>query len=166
MSRKIRWEGLLISVEPRIRLSRSFDQRYHSYLGYVLRIRGVLGDSEQEVLIAVGKAAHAKHRFRVGDRIKGESEPVLDSRLECAKFYKTVKLSVIVGAGNVSPEPPPWLGIAPDLETYQLRGHRRLAARTYDAKCRSCIWGCPSPSTGKRGQGPGASGRALRVNIL
>jgi len=30
---KIPWQGVLISVQPQIRLSRSFDQRSHTYLG-------------------------------------------------------------------------------------------------------------------------------------
>jgi hypothetical protein len=36
------WEGEVLSVQPRIRLTRSFDQRSHSYLGYVLRMHGTL----------------------------------------------------------------------------------------------------------------------------
>ena len=38
--------------------------------------------------------------------------------------------------------PPPWQGVAPDLDEYRQRGHRRLSARTYASKCLSCIWGC------------------------
>ena len=34
---KLLWHGVLTSVQPRIRLSRSFDQRSHTYLGYALR---------------------------------------------------------------------------------------------------------------------------------
>jgi len=30
---KIPWQGVLLSVQPRIRLTRSFDQRSHTYLG-------------------------------------------------------------------------------------------------------------------------------------
>jgi hypothetical protein len=37
---------------------------------------------------------------------------------------------------------PPFLGVPPSLEAYRARGHRRLAARTYEAKCRTCLWGC------------------------
>jgi hypothetical protein len=33
---KVLWSGKVISVQPRIRLMRSFDQRSHSYLGYTL----------------------------------------------------------------------------------------------------------------------------------
>lgn len=35
---KTAWSGRIIAVQPRIRLTRSFDERYHSYQGYVLRI--------------------------------------------------------------------------------------------------------------------------------
>jgi hypothetical protein len=35
---KIPWQGVLISVQPRIRLGRSFDLRSHTYLGYALRV--------------------------------------------------------------------------------------------------------------------------------
>jgi hypothetical protein len=35
---KIPWQGVLLSVQPRIRLTRSFDQRSHTYLGYALKV--------------------------------------------------------------------------------------------------------------------------------
>ena len=38
--------------------------------------------------------------------------------------------------------PPPWRGVPPPLSVYRERGHRRLAARTYEEKCTTCIWGC------------------------
>src|SRR5215470_5740068 len=31
------------------------------------------------------------------------------------------------------------------LSAYRERGHRRLAARTFQEKCWSCIWGCRMP---------------------
>jgi hypothetical protein len=43
---KIPWQGVLISVQPRIRLGRSFDQRSHTYLGYTLRVRGNIAGSD------------------------------------------------------------------------------------------------------------------------
>jgi hypothetical protein len=82
---KVSWRGTLLSVQPRIRLTRSFDQRSHSYLGYVLRVRGSMGQGEErEFLVAVGKAAHEKHRLRAGDEVSGEGAPVTDPDLETA----------------------------------------------------------------------------------
>src|SRR4029077_13843185 len=49
---KIPWHGVLTSVQPRIRLGRSFDQRSHTYLGYALRVRGNMGSEAQPVPIA------------------------------------------------------------------------------------------------------------------
>ncbi len=48
---KIPWHGLLTSVQPRIRLGRSFDQRSHTYLGYALRVRGNIGREVREFLV-------------------------------------------------------------------------------------------------------------------
>ena len=61
MDEKIAWQRTLVSVQPRIRLTRSFDQRSHSYLGYALRVQGTIGGEEREFLVGIGKAAHAKH---------------------------------------------------------------------------------------------------------
>ena len=142
---KVAWFGRIISVQPRIRLTRSFDQRYHSYQGYVLRIEGRIGDEPGEFLVAVGKGTHAKRRFQAGMELSGFSVPVPEPRLETAGFYKTSGIKVRKEAEAVSSSSPPFLGVAPDLETYRSRGHRRLAAHTYDTKCSTCIWGCRMP---------------------
>lgn len=141
-SDKLSWRGRLTSVQPRIRLTRSFDERSHSYLGYALRVEGTIGDEDRELLVGIGKAAQEKHRFRVGDIVSGQSHPVLDNRLEAIEFYKTSNLRVIERPKEDQLNPPPWIATPPDLETYRERGHRRLDARTYDAKCQSCLWGC------------------------
>ena len=139
---KLSWHGTLVSVQPRIRLLRSFDQRSHNYLGYALRVRGVIGEEEREFVVGVGKGAQAKHMFRVGDKVSGLCEAVQDRRLEAVEFYKVSRLKVLERGAEAWGEPPPWLGAPPDLETYRQRGHRRLDARTYEAKCLNCIWGC------------------------
>ena len=80
MNSKVEWEGEVLSVQPRIRLLRSFDERSHSYLGYVLRVRGILDGEAKEFVAAVGKGAHEKHRFCVGDQVSGKGVPVADPR--------------------------------------------------------------------------------------
>ncbi len=142
---KAEWSGLIVSVQPRIRLMRSFDEQSHSYLGYVLRISGNCGGEAGEFLIAVGEAAHEKHRFRAGMELSGSSVPVNDSRKETATLYKTSGIKVLGYNEGETPAGPPFLGVPPALQIYRSRGHRRLDARTYDAKCTSCIWGCRMP---------------------
>ena len=124
---------------------RSFDERSHNYMGYALRVAGTISGEDREFSIGIGKAAQAKHQFRVGDIVSGQSLPVMDDRREAVEFYKTSKLRVVERAGDNYNEPPPWLGVPPTLETYRARGHRRLAARTYNTGCSSCLWGCRMP---------------------
>ena len=42
---------------------------------------------------------------------------------------------------EINRQGPPWETLAPPLEVYRERGHRRLAKRIYESRCRSCIWG-------------------------
>jgi len=139
---KTPWHGELTSVQPRIRLGRSFDQRSHTYLGYALRVCGNVGAEAREFLVGIEEGAHAKHPLRVGDTVSGEALPVGDPRLETVEFYKVSNLKVTVRAVQEEPPPPPWHGVPPPLSVYRERGHRRLAARTYEEKCKTCLWGC------------------------
>lgn len=142
---KTAWSGRIVAIQPRIRLMRSFDERHHSYQGYVLRIDGICEDENSEFQIAIGKAAHEKHQFRAGMKVSGLAIPVPDPRLETAGFYKTSSLKVMKDIEGEPSTEPPLHGVPPDLETYRNRGHRRLDTRTYETKCTTCIWGCRMP---------------------
>ena len=139
---KISWHGVILSVQPRIRLTRSFDQRSHSYLGYVLHLKGTVDGEAGEFMVAIGAGAHAKHQFQAGDEVSGEGVFVTDRHTETADLYKVSKLQVLKHSQGQAHESPPWQGIPPELPVYRERGHRRLAARTYATKCSTCIWGC------------------------
>lgn len=140
---KLTWEGTLLAVQPRIRLNRSFDQRSHNYLGYVLWVRGTLDDGEaREFVVAIGKAAQAKHTFRAGDQVEGKGVLVADTRLETADLYKASGLKLLARGPEPAGDRAPFLGVPPALDVYRERGHRRLASRTYTTKCSTCIWGC------------------------
>jgi len=139
---KIGWQGLSLSVQPRIRLTRSFDQRSHTYLGYSLKVQGRVGGEDREFLVGVGQGAHAKHHFRTGNAVSGVALPVPEPRLETVEFYQVSKLEVGLSETEDQAAPPPWHGLPPPLEVYRERGHRRLAAQTFEQKCWSCIWGC------------------------
>jgi hypothetical protein len=133
---------VLTAVQPRIRLTRSFDERSHTYLGHVLRVQGTVAGEQREVVVAIDEAAHAEHQFRAGDRVSGEGVPVDDPQTETAELYKASKLKVLERAATGTTGGPPWRGVPPPLSVYRERGHRRLAARTYESKCTACIWGC------------------------
>ena len=136
--------GTIQSIQPRIRLLRSFDETSHSYLGYAIKINGSIDGNEQVFSVGIGKAANEKHRFKVNDTISGECVPVADERLEPVEYYKVSKLKKL-SESDVFKEEPPWETVPPALEIYRSRGHRRLSARTYETKCTTCIWGCRMP---------------------
>ena len=100
------WQGTLLGIQPRIRLTRSFDERSHTYLGYALRFEGAIGNRRGEFLVGIGSGTQAKHRFRAGNVVRGDSVPVADLRTEPVDFYKTMRLE-LVARGPEAPSPPP-----------------------------------------------------------
>ena len=143
---KLPWSGQIISVQPRIRLTRSFAERNHSYLGYSLLIDGTINNEGCQFSIGVGKVTHQKHQFQVGVEVSGESLPVVDKLKEPVEFYKTSKLKILASS-EMGATFPPWHGVPVELSLYRIRGHRRLSARTFGSKCWSCVWGCRMPVT-------------------
>lgn len=113
MSARPPFSGTVRAVKPRIGLHRSFDERWHSYRGYVL----VLDDGPR---IAVGPGTHAKHRFRIGDEIEGLGVPIPDPRTEWADRYRLrgIKLRSR-GPDSEDREADIDGGIAPSLEQYR-----------------------------------------------
>ncbi|HKF57290.1 MAG TPA: hypothetical protein VKJ45_17655 [Blastocatellia bacterium] len=112
--------------------------------GSYCELRGTLGGVGRVFRVGVGSAAHAKYQFQVGDSVEGVGHRVADTRLEIADIYKASQLRVSRG-GPVVVSCAPWHGVPPPLPVYRQRGHRRLAATTYDARCQSCLWGCVMP---------------------
>lgn len=139
---KIPWSGILLGIQPRIDLSRSFDQRQHGYLGYLLLVDGEAAGARRTFTVRIGPAAQARHQFRSGDRISGVAAHVESREREVADFYKAGELTVVERSTATSSASPPWLGTPPALEVYRERGHRRLDSRTYEHACRTCQWGC------------------------
>ena len=114
MNEKIAWSGAVTSVQPRIRLTRSFDERSHTYLGYLLRIEGTVGGVSAEFRVGSGSGTHAKHQFRMGDRVEGLGHRVADPRLETADIYRVSKLKLI-RRGEEQALAAPWHGVPPPL---------------------------------------------------
>jgi hypothetical protein len=57
---KLPFTGAITSIKPRIRLTRSFDEASHTYLGYAIRLEGELDNQQTIFSIGIGKAAQAK----------------------------------------------------------------------------------------------------------
>lgn len=142
---KLIFSGKVISIQPRIRLTRSFDEASHTYLGYAIKLTGTIDDEEKDFSIGIGKAAQAKFNFKVNDVISGACLPVPDPDMEPVEYYKVSKLKLINRSTTIGSSSAPWELVPPELEVYRERGHRRLATRTYDTKCSSCLWGARMP---------------------
>ena len=145
MDTKSTFKCTIISIQPRILLTRSFDEASHTYLGYAITLEGEINNQHTTFSIGIGKAAHAKHQFKVNDVISGECIPVPDPELEPVDYYKISKLKLITQSTTITNTSSPWELVPPELEVYRERGHRRLAGRTYDTKCSSCMWGARMP---------------------
>lgn len=152
---KIVFTGKIISIQPRISLTRSFDESSHTYLGYAIKLEGDLMNSQNEgniledpgktvFSLGIGPADQIEYQFRVNNVISGECMPVSSSEFEQVEYYKASKLKVIT-EGEPGSSSAPWELVPPELDVYQERGRRRLAARTYDAKCISCMWAAMIP---------------------
>jgi hypothetical protein len=100
---KLTFSGTVLAVQPRIRLHRSFDQRHHSYQGYVLRLDGSLDAWNRGFAVAIGDAAQIKHAVRAGDQITGEGEFIVEPQTEVADLYKA---EVVSRREAESSEPP------------------------------------------------------------
>lgn len=142
---RVSWNGKIISIQPRIRLTRSYDQRSHNYLGYILLVEGTIVGEERSFTIGIGKEAQSKHQFRTGEVVSGKSEEVRDPKGEASDYYKTSELKTVERGTQQESSRPPWIGVPPSLDVYRERGHRRLDVRTYESKCTLCIWGCRMP---------------------
>jgi 1,2-phenylacetyl-CoA epoxidase catalytic subunit len=78
MDNKFIFKGTITSIQPRIRLTRSFDEASHTYLGYAIKIAGTIDDEETTFSIGIGKAAQAKFNLKVNDVISGKCLSVPD----------------------------------------------------------------------------------------
>lgn len=101
-------KGTIISIQPRIRLTRSFDEASHTYLGYAITLEGELNNTNIIFSIGVGKAAHAKHQFKVNDTISGECVPVPDPDTEPTEYYKVSKHKLITRSATITNTSSPW----------------------------------------------------------
>jgi hypothetical protein len=147
MQDKLHFTGLITAVKPRIRLMRSFDQKHHTYMGYVLVLNAQVDDNEwNDLRVALGQKTHEKHQFRIGDKISGEAHHIVNSETEWADLYKVSKLKVISRGGlDQDMLGNQYIGLAPSLTVFREQGHVRLDSKTYEAKCRQCIWGLVMP---------------------
>ncbi len=92
---KVLWNGEIVSIQPRIRLTRSFDQRSHNYSGFTLTLEGTVDGEERAFTVGIGKETQAKHQFKAWDVASGKSEQVQDPKTEVSEYYKTSEVKIL-----------------------------------------------------------------------
>ncbi len=139
---KVSWSGEVLAVQPRIHLGRAFDTRHHVYRGYRLLVRGRVEEGEErEFRVAVGGSAHARHSFRAGDRVSGTAWGAKPGKSQVVDLLRSGSFRFEARGPESVAGGPPFLGVPPPLEEYRRRGHLRLSARTYAARCTRCRFG-------------------------
>jgi hypothetical protein len=142
-STPLEFSGEIRAVKGRIKLNRSFDEVSHGYEGYTLLMHGTVGGEARELYrVGVGPAAHAKHAFRIGDRLTGRAVPVADPTKEWAELYRVSALKFAARGPDSEQRPAdPEGGLPPPLPVYRAGGHRPLEAETCATACFRCPFG-------------------------
>lgn len=136
------FSGIVLAIQPRVLLHRSFDQRHEEYLGYVLRVSGHLDGRPRMFLAGLTEADQERAGLQAGDHVEGQAELVHDRRTEIADVDRVAGLRAITRAGGRPRKGPPKLGLPVALDEYRERGFRRLDEQTFETKCDTCVWAC------------------------
>lgn len=89
------------------------------------------------MLVGISEKLQEKHRLSKGMVVAGNCKSVQERNLESVDYYRVTGFKVLDSFDTDLQYPVP-----PSLETYRQRGPRRLAAKTYETACASCMWGC------------------------
>lgn len=142
MQYKIDFQGEIVSVQPRSNVWRyRLDNRSHSLTGFNLFLSGTADGVTKDFSVAISGAQQEKHRFRIGDQIKGTAWTEKYPQCEYADYYRAGALKKTASAPQVfDVDTPPWNDDTPDLSVYDWRGCRMLDKRRWGGKCFSCKW--------------------------
>jgi len=141
-STKIKWSGVIVSIQPRTRVWRYLtDNRTHYHLGFNLFLNGCVNDKDTSFIVAISETQQQSGMYGIGDTIQGTAWTKQYPEREFADFYRAGALKRIDCAKAVIVKnPPPWIMPPPDMATYEWRGARMLSKSQWKGKCFQCIW--------------------------
>lgn len=142
ISIKIKWQGTVISIQPRTTVWRYvLDNRTHSLIGYNLFLDGQVNGGNIRFSIAISEKQQQMNEFRIGNVLSGTAWTKIYSVSDYADYYRAGALRKMITAEFVDKAaPPPWKIAPPDLKTYGDRGARMLSLSCWKGKCFQCIW--------------------------
>ncbi|MDR2713393.1 MAG: hypothetical protein LBB91_09825 [Clostridiales bacterium] len=139
---KIKWRGIVVSIQPRTRVWRYVtDNRTHYHIGYNLFLDGSANGSDGRFVVAISEIQQQKGDFRIGDEVQGTAWTKQYPEREFADYYRAGSLKRIKKAPDTAEaNPPPWKIPLPDMQTYEARGARMLGQSLWKTKCFQCAW--------------------------
>ena len=107
---------------------------------------GTRGGQAGKFLVPFGETAHQKHRLQTGTDPSRFAVPIEGPRKETAALYRTRAAKVVNRAEAVPASAPLSYCVPTAVKIHRGRRHLRLSDRTYDARCKTCIWGSRTPA--------------------
>ncbi len=141
-SKKIKWRGEIISIQPRTTVWRYvIDNRTHSHIGYNLFVDGEADLECKTYSVAISEKQQQKHMFCIGDKVEGTAWTKINEVTDYADYYRAGGFKIIEHAEQLIKDvPPPYRMTPPDMATYEWRGARMLAKTCWKGKCFQCVW--------------------------
>ena len=141
---KVEFSGTIRSVQPRSTVWRYLlDNRTHRMTGYNLFLSGTAEDTEKAFSVAISEKQMMRHRFHIGDEIRGTAWTKMYPKQEYADYYRAGSLKKESAASDVDEEArEPWIGEVPELSVYDWRGCRMLDRNCWKGSCFACKWAC------------------------
>ena len=117
---KIEFSGIIRSVQPRSNVWRyRLDNRTHSMTGYNLFLSGTAEGEEGNFAVAISEKQMLKHRFHIGDEVRGTAWTKMYPKLEYADYYRAGGLKKLSEGPDLDEEArEPWTGELPELSVY------------------------------------------------
>lgn len=140
-SNKIKWKGVIKSIQPRTRVWRYITHnRTHYHIGYNIFLTGESEEGLTEFVIAISEKQQQKQNFRIGDIISGTSWTKMYPKREFADYYRTGSLKILKRNEFNKETSSPWTGDLPSMDVYEYRGARMLSKSSWKRKCFTCYW--------------------------
>ena len=144
LTKKITFSGIIKSVQPRSNVWRyRLDNRTHGMTGYNLFLEGTADCRDGAFAVAISEKQQMKHKFHIGDEIKGTCWTKKYPKWEYADYYRAGALKKVKAGHEITDnEGLPWKSEVPELSVYEWRGCRMLDKARWRNRCFKCKWAC------------------------
>jgi hypothetical protein len=138
---KIRWQGTVVSVQPRTMVWRyRLDNRTHYHRGYNIFLEGVHDGKQGRFAVAVSEKQYQKLLFRIGDEARGTAWTKMYDVSDYADYYRAGNLKALKRAEQTESATPPYRIQPVSMAEYAERGARMLSSASYKGKCFPCVF--------------------------